>query len=109
VPVRGNSRAGIDCSGLVQQVFGAVGVRLPRTAQAQWDAVPHIARDQLQPGDLVLFEHTYPSAERITHVGIYLGDGQQINAPTEGQAVSVQPVFDGFWGAHFAGAGRPQP
>ena len=105
----GNSRAGIDCSALVQQVFAAVGVRLPRTAQAQWDAVPHISRDQLQPGDVVFFEHTYPSADRITHVGIYIGAGQQINAPTEGQFVSVQPVFDGFWGAHFAGAGRPRP
>lgn len=103
----GINRAGIDCSALVQQVFAAVGVRLPRTAQAQWDAVPHIARDQLRPGDLVFFEHTYTSPERITHVGIYLGDGQQINAPTEGQVVSVQPVFDGFWGQHFAGAGRP--
>ena len=103
----GINRAGIDCSALVQQVFGAVGVRLPRTAQAQWDAVPHIAREQLRPGDLVFFEHTYPSPARITHVGIYVGDGQQINAPTEGQTVSVQPVFTGFWGQHFAGAGRP--
>jgi cell wall-associated NlpC family hydrolase len=103
----GTSRAGIDCSALVQQVFAAVGVRLPRTAQQQFDSVAHLSRDQLQPGDLVFFEHTYASPDRITHVGIYLGDGQQINAPTEGQTVSVQPVFSGFWGQHFAGAGRP--
>src|SRR5207244_3204622 len=42
----------------------------------------------------------------ITHVGIYLGGGLQINAPTEGQVVSIQPVFSGFWGAHFAAGGR---
>jgi cell wall-associated NlpC family hydrolase len=42
----------------------------------------------------------------VTHVGIYIGNGQQINAPTEGQVVSIQPVFSGFWGAHFTGGGR---
>ena len=42
----------------------------------------------------------------ITHVGIYIGGGLQINAPTEGQVVSIQPVFSGFWGSHFASGGR---
>ena len=42
----------------------------------------------------------------MTHVGIYLGDGQMINAPTEGDVVRVMPAFDGFWAAHLAGAGR---
>ncbi len=43
----------------------------------------------------------------MTHVGIYVGDGQMINAPVEGKLISVMPVFTGFWGAHYAGAGRP--
>ncbi len=52
------------------------------------------------------FQATYPSADRITHVGIYVGNGLMINAPSEGEAVSVMPVFTGFWGEHYAGAGR---
>jgi len=101
-------RRGLDCSGLVQLVFHQVGINLPRTAQQQFDATPRIPRDQLQPGDLVFFARTYANTnDWITHVGIYIGNGQQINAPTEGQSVSIQPVFTGFWGSHFAGGGRP--
>jgi len=100
----GCSRSGVDCSCLVQQVFAAVGVHLPRVAADQWNAVQHIADSELQPGDLVFFANTYEPG--ISHVGIYIGNGQQINAPTEGQVVSVAPVFSGFWGAHYAGAGR---
>jgi len=52
------------------------------------------------------FAATYPSPERITHVGIYVGDGQMINAPVEGKPITVMPAFTGFWGAHYAGGGR---
>ena len=98
---------GFDCSGLVRYAFAQVGIALPRTAQAQYDALAPIADPAaLRPGDLVFFADTYPSAERITHVGLYLGDGQMINAPVEGQPIAIMPVFVGFWGAHFAGGGR---
>jgi peptidoglycan DL-endopeptidase CwlO len=98
---------GLDCSGLVQVVFRQIGAWLPRTAQLQYEATPRVPPDQLQPGDLVFFARTYADPhDWITHVGIYIGDGQQINAPTEGQVVSIQPVFSGFWGAHFVGGGR---
>jgi cell wall-associated NlpC family hydrolase len=100
----GCSKTGIDCSCLVQLVYRAAGINLPRVAADQWNATSRIAREQLQPGDLVFFANTYMPG--ISHVGIYIGAGQQINAPAEGQQVSVQPVFDGYWGAHFAGAGR---
>lgn len=100
-------RVGLDCSGLVQLVFRRLGVALPRTAQLQYEATARVARDELEPGDLVFFARTYADPhDWVTHVGIYIGQGQQINAPTEGQAVSVQPVFNGFWGAHFVGGGR---
>jgi len=103
----GASRAGIDCSGLVMVVFAQFGVQLPHNAQLQYNAVPHIGKDQLQPGDLVFFEQTYVDPTQwVTHVGIYIGNGLQINAPTDGQVVSIQPVFSGFWGAHYAGGGR---
>jgi len=102
-----NPAVGLDCSGLVQLVFGQLGISLPRTAQQQYNATTRVARDQLQPGDLVFFARTYDDPnDWVTHVGIYVGDGKQINAPTTGQVVSIQPVFSGFWGAHYAGAGR---
>ena len=96
-----------DCSGLVQWSYRQVGVGLPRTAQQQFDATVRIPDDALQPGDLVFFAHTYPSGEPITHVGIYVGDGRMLNAPSEGDVVREMEVFRGFWGSHYAGAGRP--
>jgi cell wall-associated NlpC family hydrolase len=102
-----NPAIGLDCSGLVQLVFHQLGITLPRTAQQQYNATSRLTRDQLQPGDLVFFARTYSDpTDWITHVGIYIGNGQQINAPDEGQVVSIQPVFTGFWGDHFAGGGR---
>ncbi|HEY0582066.1 MAG TPA: NlpC/P60 family protein [Chloroflexota bacterium] len=102
-----NPAIGLDCSGLVQLVFRQLGVALPRTAQTQFAATARVTQEQLQPGDLVFFSRTYIDPhDWITHVGIYVGNGLQINAPTEGQVVSIQPVFSGFWGAHFAGGGR---
>jgi hypothetical protein len=102
-----NPATGLDCSGLVQLVYRQVGIALPRTAQLQYAATTRISRDQLEPGDLVFFARTYADPhDWITHVGIYIGGGMQINAPTEGQVVSIQPVFSGFWGAHFDSGGR---
>jgi cell wall-associated NlpC family hydrolase len=102
-----NPAVGLDCSGLVQLVYRQAGAALPRTAQQQFDATARVTPDQLQPGDLVFFFRTYADPrDWITHVGIYIGGGMQINAPTEGQVVSVQPVFSGFWGSHFASGGR---
>jgi cell wall-associated NlpC family hydrolase len=100
----GCSPSGVDCSCLVQLVFKGLGINLPRTAAEQFAATARVSRDELQPGDLVFFANTYMPG--ISHVGIYIGGGQQINAPTEGQRVSVQPVFEGYWGAHFAGGGK---
>lgn len=102
-----NPAVGLDCSGLVQLVYRQIGLNLPRTAQQQYDATRRVAHDDLQPGDLVFFARTYADPhDWITHVGIYIGGGLQINAPTEGQVVSVQPVFSGYWGEHFASGGR---
>ncbi len=97
-----------DCSGLVQWVYGQVGVRLPRTAQQQYNATDHVADADLSVGDLVFFRNTYYSpGEPITHVGIYVGNGRMINAPTTGDIVREMPIFsDPYWSAHYAGAGR---
>ena len=98
----GCSRAGVDCSCLVENVYAAAGIQLPRVAVDQFNATVPVGDPQ--PGDLVFFANTYMPG--ISHVGIYIGNGQQINAPTTGEVVSVAPVFTGYWGAHYAGAHR---
>ena len=98
----GCSSTGVDCSCLVQKVYAAAGVYLPRVAVDQFNATVPVSDPQ--PGDLVFFAKTYEPG--ISHVGIYIGDGMQINAPTTGQVVSVAPVFTGYWGNHYAGARR---
>ncbi len=98
----GCTRAGVDCSCLVENVYAAAGIHLPRVAVDQFNATVPISDPQ--PGDLVFFANTYEPG--ISHVGIYIGNGQQINAPTTGEVVSVAPVFTGYWGAHYAGARR---
>jgi cell wall-associated NlpC family hydrolase len=98
----GCSQGGVDCSCLVQNVYAALGIHLPRVAVDQFNATTPVTDPQ--PGDLVFFANTYEPG--ISHVGIYVGNGLQINAPTTGQVVSVAPVFTGYWGAHYAGAHR---
>jgi cell wall-associated NlpC family hydrolase len=102
----GCSRGGrlVDCSCLVLNVYAVIGIHLPRVAVDQFNATRPVSDPQ--PGDLVFFANTYEPG--ISHVGIYIGNGLQINAPTTGQVVSVAPVFTGCWGAHFAGAHRVQ-
>ena len=98
---------GFDCSGLVQWAHRQVGIALPRTAQQQFNATARISPEQIRPGDLVFFAYTNPlSVDPVTHVGIYVGHGWMVNAPDDGDVVREMPVFTGFWGAHYAGAGR---
>ena len=84
----GCSTKGVDCSCLVALVYRDAGIALPRTAAEQYSATSRVARADLQPGDVVFFADTYIPG--ISHVGIYIGGGQQINAPTEGQRTATQ-------------------
>jgi peptidoglycan DL-endopeptidase CwlO len=76
-----------DCSGLVMWAYEQVGIQLEHFTGDQWNEVVHVPRSELKPGDLVFF---YPG---IDHVGIYMGGGMMIDAPTFGQVVQVQPVM----------------
>jgi cell wall-associated NlpC family hydrolase len=96
-----------DCSGLTQWIYAQLGVSLPRTSQAQFDWAAPVAMDALQPGDLLFYEHTYPSSERITHVGIYVGGGMVVMATQPGEFVKEVSLSDPYWSKHLAGAGRP--
>jgi cell wall-associated NlpC family hydrolase len=101
----GTSTAGLDCSGLVWLAFHEIGITLPRTAEAQYEATVRVSKDQLQPGDLVFFWAT-DGVQWVSHVGIYLGQGQMVDAPTTGSVVRIDSVFTGYWGAHYYGGGR---
>ncbi|MEV0439173.1 NlpC/P60 family protein [Streptomyces spectabilis] len=85
-----------DCSGLTQAAYRAAGVSLPRTTYAQIDAGRRVGRSELQPGDLVFFY------SGISHVGLYVGDGQMIHAPNPSAPVRLAPIDQ----MPFAGAAR---
>lgn len=80
-----------DCSGLVVWAYAQIGISLPHFTGDQWNSGVHVSRSQLQPGDLVFF---FPD---IGHVGIYVGNGYMLDAPTFGIPVGVHPVF---WSAY---------
>ena len=85
-----------DCSGLVVWAYAQEGIALPHYTGDLWNSGVHVARNDLEPGDLVFF---FPD---ISHVGIYVGNGLMIDAPDFGVPVHVEPVF---WSV-YAGAVR---
>lgn len=85
-----------DCSGLTQAAYRSAGVDLPRTTYAQIAAGERVPRSQLQPGDLVFFY------QGISHVGLYVGNGQMIHAPNPSAPVRLAPISQ----MPFAGATR---
>jgi cell wall-associated NlpC family hydrolase len=85
-----------DCSGLVVWSFAQIGISLPHFSGDLWNSGVHVPRSQLEPGDLVFFFAS------LSHVGIYIGNGLMIDAPTWGIPIGVHQIF---WGA-YAGAVR---
>ena len=81
-----------DCSGLVMWAYAHVGISLEHFTGDQWDEGQHISRSQLEPGDLVFF------FQDISHVGMYVGNGLMVDAPTFGQPVQIQPVVWNVYG-----------
>ncbi|WPC44563.1 NlpC/P60 family protein [Clostridium sp. JS66] len=87
----GTSPSGFDCSGFTQYVYAHFGVGLGRTTYEQINDGSTVSRDQLQPGDLVLFG----TSSNPHHVGIYVGNGMYIHAPQTGDVVKVSPLTRG--------------
>lgn len=72
-----------DCSGLTSQAWAAAGQPIPRTSQEQWRRLPHIAIQDMRPGDLIIYHSD------ATHVGMYVGDGAIVHSPRPGRNVTL--------------------
>lgn len=93
---------GFDCSGLTLFAYSVAGIDLPRTADSQYRASPRLAADApLRSGDLVF----YGRSSRVHHVGLYVGNGRMVTAPTYGEPVQV--VSYRWPGDDYLAAGRP--
>jgi cell wall-associated NlpC family hydrolase len=88
-----------DCSGLVQAAWASAGVAIPRTTYEQVAALPAVSTSDLQPGDLLFFDGD-------GHVGMYVGDGELIDAPQTGEDVEKVPL-SGWYEANLDSAARP--
>lgn len=82
-----------DCSGFTSWVYRQHGISLSRTAQAQSQGGVAVDRSNLQPGDLVFFGS---GTGRITHVGIYVGDGKMIHSPQTGDVVKISALHKNY-------------
>ena len=96
----GASPSGFDCSGLTMYVYAQLGVSLPHYTGDQWNAGPHVSRDQLQPGDLVFF------TPDLGHMGMYVGGGSFIHAPHTGDVVKISSLSDPWYSSEYQGAVR---
>ncbi len=100
----GAGPAHFDCSGLVQFAHAAHGIAVPRTTADQFAAARPVPTHRLTAGDLLFFR--FESGPKVTHVGIYVGDGRFVHAPQSGRSVELQAVDSPWYQRRLAGAGR---
>lgn len=98
--------SGFDCSGLIGFVYrDAAGILLPRTTQQLGELrLPQVKRQALQPGDLVFFATS--GWGRISHAGIYVGEGRFVHAPSTGGTVRLDSLSNRYWSKAYVGAKR---
>lgn len=100
----GASPSGFDCSGFMQYVFRkAFAVNLPRVSAEQAKVGVHVSRGNLQAGDMVFFR---TRGKRISHVGMYVGNGRFIHAPRTGKRIEITSLNNKYWSARYATARR---
>ncbi len=101
----GHSRSGTDCSGMVMEVYKKVcDVKLPRSSREQRDFCKSIRRDDLRRGDLVFFS-TGKSKSTVSHVGLYIGDGEIIHASSS-RGVMVSRLDERYFQRAYHSSGR---
>jgi murein DD-endopeptidase len=99
----GSSPAGFDCSGLVQYSYKQAGVTLPRATDAQLRASQPLRGQHLRRGDLLFFDQ---EGKKKSHVGIYLGNGRFVHAPSSGKTVRTDRLDSAYWKKHLSEARR---
>ena len=97
----GQTPSGFDCSGLVHYAYQSVGVTTPRTTSGLWSQLSKPA-ENIQPGDVLFFD----IGGKPSHVGLYVGDGQFVHAPSTGRLVSIGNLSDPYYKQAFIRAGR---
>lgn len=100
----GTSPSGFDCSGFVYYVLRSLGINASRTLVTMYAQGEKVAKSDLEPGDIVFFQNTYKAG--ISHVGIYVGDGKFIHAPSSGKVVSYADLYSDYYVSHYYGAVR---
>lgn len=100
-------KQGFDCSGLIYYVYNQIlNRKLPRTTNEMYrdPHLRHVKQGELRRGDLIFFR--IKTQHNADHVGVYLGDGQFIEAPRTGKNVRISQLTDNFWQDHYLGAKR---
>lgn len=98
------SEGGFDCSGFTQYVYKAAGYSLNRVSTDQATQGVYVSKANLQPGDLVFF--SLAGDGRISHVGIYIGDGKMIHSPKTGDVVKTTDITTSYWQTYYVTARR---
>ena len=96
--------SGFDCSGLVQYSFRHAGVTLPHNTLQQRSASRLVKVSELRRGDLLFFDQ---EGKKNSHVGIYLGDGRFVHAPSSGKSVRSDALSNPYWKKHLSEVRRP--
>lgn len=99
----GSSPSGFDCSGLVHYSYLHAGRPVARTTTALWKEAASVAPENLRAGDLLFFS----IAGKMSHVGLYLGNGRFVHAPSSGRYVAVESLSNDFYRHALIRAGRP--
>lgn len=98
----GTTERGFDCSGLTGAVYRLNGLKLPRSSQAQFEEGRAVDLDDARAGDLLFFATN--GGARVSHVGLYLGQGTFIHAPRPGQGIRQDRLSDRYYSRAFVGA-----
>lgn len=96
-------RKGLDCSGLVWYIYHKHGSVMPRRARDMFQVGSEVSKSQLEPGDLVFFDTEGP---KPGHVGVYMGDGRFLHAPSSGGRVREDELANNYWRHAWVGARR---
>ncbi len=97
-----SAEQGFDCSGLAMAIYRLNGLNLPRTSGQQYGAGTSVSRGELAKGDLVFFDTR--GRGRISHVGIYAGEGEFVHAPRTGKTVRTSSLSNTYYKNRYIGA-----